>query len=114
MAHAADPRTLLALAREENDRLAETVRRAQPFAPTACAITRCDEAVSFGGVLSTLVRTRLPAALLSDGTRITEDLRPARAHQLVARAAELARLSQAHADEDLLAQRFGGQIHAAA
>jgi flagellar biosynthesis protein FlhF len=94
--------------------LDESVRRARPYAPDCCAVTRCDEAVSLGGVLSTLVRTRLPVALLSDGPRIPDDLRPARAHQLVARAAELARLAHAHADEDLLAQRFGGEVNAAA
>jgi flagellar biosynthesis protein FlhF len=94
--------------------LDDTVRRARVFAPGCCALTRFDEALSLGGVLSTLVRTRLPVALLSDGPRIPEDLRPARGHQLVARAAELARVAQSHADEDLLAQRFGGEINAAA
>jgi flagellar biosynthesis protein FlhF len=94
--------------------LDELVRRAAPFAPRCCAVTRFDEAVSLGGVLSTLVRTRLPLALVSDGPRVPEDLRVARAHQLVARAAELARDARAHADEDLLARRFGGHVHAAA
>jgi flagellar biosynthesis protein FlhF len=94
--------------------LDEMAHRASAFAPLCCAVTRCDEAVSLGGLMSTLVRTRLPVAFLSDGPRIAEDLRLARSHQLVARAAELARDARAHADEDLLARRFGGQIHAAA
>jgi len=94
--------------------LEETVRRAQPFEPACCALTRLDEAVSFGGLLSTLVRSGLPAALVSDGPTIPEDLRPARGHQLVVRAAELARHSELHADEDLLAQRFGGSLNDAA
>jgi len=94
--------------------LEETVRRAQPWMPACCALTRLDEAVSFGGLLSTLVRSGLPAALVSDGPTIPEDLRPARGHQLVVRAAELARHSELHADEDLLAQRFGGSLNDAA
>lgn len=110
-----DLRSMLLLpASTQAGALDEMVRRAAPFNPTCCAVTRCDESVSFGGVLSTLVRSTLPVAFISDGPRIAEDLRIARAHQLVARAAELARESLAHADEDLLARRFGGQINVAA
>jgi flagellar biosynthesis protein FlhF len=94
--------------------LEEAVRRAAPFQPRCCAVTRFDEAVSLGGLLSTAVRSQLPLALVSDGPRIPEDLRAARAHQLVARAAELARDDRAHADEDLLGRRFGGYVNAAA
>ena len=39
--------------------------------------------------------------------------KPARAHQLVARAIELARQAQNCADDDLLARRYGGSVHAA-
>ncbi len=78
-----------------------------------CTLTRIDEAVSLGGVLSTLARSRLPVALTSEGPRIPEDLRPARAHQLVARAVELSRSAQGCADDDLLARRYGRSVHAA-
>ncbi|MDE2252558.1 MAG: flagellar biosynthesis protein FlhF, partial [Gammaproteobacteria bacterium] len=71
-------------------------------------------AVSLGGVISTLVRSRMPVAYLSDGPRIPEDLRPARAPALVARAAELARAAGTGLDPELLAQHFGGRFHAAA
>lgn len=94
--------------------LGEALRRARPWQPACCALTRLDEAVSLGGLLATLVRGGLPAAWVSDGPAIPEDLCPARAHQLVVRAAELARHSDLEADEDLLAQRFGGEIHDAA
>jgi flagellar biosynthesis protein FlhF len=110
-----DLRSMLLLpASTQAGALDEVVRRAAPFNPTCCAVTRCDESVSLGGVLSALVRSTLPVAFISDGPRISEDLRTARSHQLVARAAELARESLAHADEDLLARRFGGQVNAAA
>lgn len=83
-------------------------------AADCCALTRIDEAVSLGGVLSALARTGLPIAYACEGPRIPEDLRPARAHQLVARAVELARAAQGCADDDLLARRYGRSVHAAA
>ncbi|HEX4052039.1 MAG TPA: flagellar biosynthesis protein FlhF [Steroidobacteraceae bacterium] len=78
-----------------------------------CVLTRIDEAVSLGGVLSVLALSRLPVALASEGPRIPEDLRPARAHQLVARAVELSRTAQGALDDDLLARRYGRTVHAA-
>jgi flagellar biosynthesis protein FlhF len=89
---------------------------AQPLAKQAlcCVLTRVDEAVSLGGALSAVARAGLPLAWVSDGPRIPEDLKPARAHQLVARAVELARQSPAHADDELLARRYGGSLGAAA
>ncbi|MGH8141512.1 MAG: flagellar biosynthesis protein FlhF [Steroidobacteraceae bacterium] len=85
-----------------------------PHVSGCCALTRIDEAVSLGGVLSALARSQLPVAYVCEGARIPEDLRPARAHQLVARAVELARGAQGCADDDLLARRYGGGVHAAA
>jgi flagellar biosynthesis protein FlhF len=81
---------------------------------SCCALTRLDEAVSLGGTLSALVRAQLPVAYCTEGARIPEDLRPARAHQLVARAVELARLARSSPDDELLARRYGGRLHAAA
>ena len=107
-------RMLLLPASAQGGVLSELLRRAAPLAAGCCAITRCDEAASLGGVLSTLVRSGLPVAYLSDGPKIPEDLRPARAQQLVAQAAELARVSGATLDPELLAQHFGGQLNAAA
>jgi flagellar biosynthesis protein FlhF len=82
--------------------------------PTTCMLTKLDEATSLGGSLSMLVRTNLPVAYVSDGQRVPEDISPARAHQLVARAVELSRKAGANADEDLLRRRFGGVAHALA
>jgi len=107
-------RLLLLPASAQGGVLNELLRRAAPLAPACCAVTRCDEAATLGGVISTLLRSGLPVAYLSEGPRIPEDLRPARGHQLVARAMELARASGASIDAELLAQHFGGQLHAAA
>ena len=108
-------RSMLVLpATTQADVLAETLRRASAFAPRCCALTHYDEAMSLGGACSALIRAQLPLALLSDGSQLTDELRPARAPQLIARAAELARLSAIHADEDLLARRYGREFNAAA
>ncbi len=92
----------------------EAVGNFGPDVSGCCALTRIDEAVSLGGVLSALARSRLPVAYCCEGPRIPDDLRPARAHQLVARAVELARQAQSCADDDLLARRYGGAVHVAA
>jgi flagellar biosynthesis protein FlhF len=78
-----------------------------------CTLTRLDESVSLGGVLSALVRSQLPLAYVCDGPVIPDDLRPARAHQLVARAIELSRQAQGCADDELLARRYGASVNAA-
>jgi flagellar biosynthesis protein FlhF len=64
-------------------------------------------------VLAALARSQLPVAYLCDGPVIPDDLRPARAHQLVARAIELSRQAQTCADDELLARRYGASVHAA-
>jgi flagellar biosynthesis protein FlhF len=84
------------------------------LAPQCCALTRLDEVASLGGTLSLLARSGLPVSCTSDGPRIPDDLRPARAHQLVVQATELARRSQSSVDEELLAHRYGGSVNAAA
>jgi flagellar biosynthesis protein FlhF len=91
----------------------DTVAHFGPPLADCCVVTRIDEAVSLGGVLSALAMSRLPVAFASEGPRIPEDLRPARAHQLVARAVELARVAQGSPDDDLLARRYGRSVHAA-
>lgn len=92
----------------------ETVEKFSAARLTCCLVTKLDEAASLGGLLSALVRARLPIAYVSEGQRIPEDLAPARAHHLVVRAVTLAEKSGATADEDMLRRRFGGVAHALA
>ena len=89
-------------------------RRFAPARPTSCVLTKVDEAVTLGGMLSVLIRARLPIAYVSDGQRVPEDLRPARAEELIATAVQLAQTNGAAADEDLLKRRFGDVAHALA
>jgi flagellar biosynthesis protein FlhF len=107
-------RMLMLPASVQHGVLNDMLRRAQPLAPNCCAITRCDEAASLGGVLSTLVRNGLPVACMSNGPCIPEDLHAARPQWLVARAVELARAAGAATDAEYLAQYLGGQLHVAA
>ena len=92
--------------------LEEAVQRFRPANPASCLLTKLDEATSLGGALSVLIRARLPLSYTSDGQRVPEDLRPARALELVSQAVRLARATGAAADEDLLRRRFGRLSHA--
>jgi flagellar biosynthesis protein FlhF len=89
----------------------EAVKHFAPANPSCCVLTKIDEAASLGGVLSVLIRARLPVSYMSEGQRVPEDLRPARALELVSAAVRLAKLRGAAADEDLLRRRFGKTAH---
>jgi flagellar biosynthesis protein FlhF len=94
--------------------IADAVENFGAGVASCCVLTRLDEAVSIGGMLSSLAHSQLPIAYCCEGVKIPEDIRPARAHQLIARAMDLARQSQVSADDDLLARRYGRNVHAAA
>lgn len=89
----------------------EVLNRFSLAQPTAVCITKVDEAVSLGGILSALVRTKLPAAYVSDGQRVPEDLEPARAHSLVARAVDIAHRNNATPDDETMQRRISGAEH---
>ena len=106
--------TLVLSAAAQAGAIEEAVQRFAAAQPTTCMLTKLDEATSLGGAISTLIRSRLPVTYVSEGQRVPEDLAPARAHQLIARAVDLSRKSGASADEDLLRRRFGTVAHAIA
>jgi len=86
----------------------EVIQRFELAKPSSCVITRVDEAVSLGGVLSALVRHKLPAAYISDGQSVPEDLSPARSHTLVSRAVEIASHNGSTADDEVMQRRMTG------
>jgi flagellar biosynthesis protein FlhF len=94
--------------------IAEIVTRFAEARPASCLLTKVDEAASLGGVLSVVTRAELPISYVSEGQRVPEDLRPARALELVSSAVQLAKTSGATADEDLLRRRYGDVAHALA
>ncbi len=86
----------------------EVVQRFALARPTSCCITKIDEAVNLGGMLSALIRHKLSAAYVSDGQRVPEDLAPARAHQLVSKAVEIASHNGNTADDEVMQRRISG------
>jgi flagellar biosynthesis protein FlhF len=92
----------------------EIVARFAAAKPASCVLTKIDETTSLGGVLSVVMRAALPVSYVSEGQRVPEDLRPARALELVSSAVQLAQVTGAAADEDLLRRRFGDVAHALA
>ncbi|MGH8446811.1 MAG: flagellar biosynthesis protein FlhF, partial [Solimonas sp.] len=88
------------------------IRRYAPASPSACVLTKLDETLRIGGVLSAAIRHHLPIAYSCDGQRVPEDLDLARANQLVLLATQLARSSPARVDDATLALQFG-VVHAA-
>jgi flagellar biosynthesis protein FlhF len=89
----------------------EAIKLFEVAQPQSCVITKVDEAVSLGGVLSALVRHKLPVAYISDGQRVPEDLQPARSHALVSRAVEIASRNGATADDEVMQRRITGVRH---
>lgn len=92
----------------------ETVKRYAKAKPQSALLTKVDEAASLGGILSVLAEAAMPISYVSEGQRVPEDLRPARALELVSRAVQLAKATGAAADEDLLRRRYGEVAHALA
>ncbi|MCU7906125.1 MAG: flagellar biosynthesis protein FlhF [Candidatus Thiodiazotropha sp. (ex Epidulcina cf. delphinae)] len=71
-------------------------------------LTKMDESASLGGVLSALLEAKLPLAFVTDGQRVPEDIRTARADTLIKQAIEMAEPADSGPDEDYLAMAFGG------
>jgi flagellar biosynthesis protein FlhF len=92
----------------------EAVKRYAKAKPASALLTKVDEAASLGGILSVLADSAIPVSYVSEGQRVPEDLRPARALELVSRAVQLAKATGAAADEDLLRRRYGDVAHALA
>ena len=80
----------------------------------ACVLTKLDESTTLGGSLSTIMRAKLPVSYVCNGHRASLDIRPARAFDLIALAADAAEASGSSADEDMLRHRFAGVAHARA
>jgi flagellar biosynthesis protein FlhF len=109
---ASELQTALVLAAStQTGAIEEAVKHFAPANPACCVLTKLDEAASLGGILSVLIRARMPVSYMSEGQRVPEDLRPARALELVSAAVRLAKARGAAADEDLLRRRFGNTAH---
>ncbi len=106
---AARSQVLLALpAQGEGHALDEIVRAFAQVTPAGCIVTKVDEAVSLGAVLSATLRHRLKIAYLCNGQRVPEDLHAAHQRRVwLARAAlQLKERAPALRNEADLARRF--------
>ncbi|PIE38640.1 MAG: flagellar biosynthesis protein FlhF [Gammaproteobacteria bacterium] len=74
--------------------LNEVVRVFGKDALSGAIVTKLDEASSLGGVIDVLIRHHLPVTWVSAGQKVPEDLRKARADELVRQACELTRQEQ--------------------
>ena len=101
-------RVLLALpANAQTPALQEIVAACAVARPTACILTKTDEAASLGGAISALIRNQLSLAYVTNGQRVPEDLHfaaPRRAW-LVKAALELMG-QQEDCNEDFMAEHF--------
>ena len=107
---AAQAKVLLALpAQAEGQALDDIVRAYAGASPTACIITKVDEAASLGGVLSAIIRHKLKIAYVCDGQRIPDDLHASQQRRiwLVKAAQDLKRNAPRLHDEAYLARTFG-------
>ncbi|MGE0809747.1 MAG: flagellar biosynthesis protein FlhF [Immundisolibacter sp.] len=68
--------------------LDETITTFGALPLAGCVLTKLDECPSLGGTLSAVIRHGLPIACVTDGQRVPEDMRPARARDLVSLAAQ--------------------------
>ncbi len=74
-----------------------------------CVITKLDEARRIGGVISMLLKTRIPVAYLCDGQRVPEDLHPADPEVLVSGGWRLVE-RRCPVDDEVLAMTFGDAL----
>ncbi len=75
-----------------------------------CILTKMDEASNLGGTLAMLIQHGLPAAYITDGQQVPDDLHPARAERLVKHAVGLMQQQEQTLAEETLAFNFGGLV----
>ena len=76
-----------------------------------CILTKIDEAVSLGEILSVLIQHRLPIAYVSDGQKVPDNLHTARGKLLVKEAVRLMQQTRKSPSEEELAYTFGGMVN---
>jgi flagellar biosynthesis protein FlhF len=107
---AAGARVLLALpAQGEANAQEEIVKSFARVAPSACVLTKLDEAASLGAVLSTALRHKLPIAYLCNGQRVPEDVHSAHERRvwLIRAALKLKERTPTQFNESYFANHFG-------
>ncbi len=75
-----------------------------------CILTKIDEAVSLGEVLSVLIEHKLPVAYVSDGQKVPDNLHQARGKLLVREAVKLMQQKRRSPSQEELAYTFGRMV----
>ena len=108
-AGSADIKNYLVLSATTRDAgIDEIIRYYQHVNPRGCILTKVDEAGSLGGVLSQLIRYKLPAAYVSDGQKVPEDLHTASTHRLIGRSVAMMHRGEQVPEDPSLAMILGG------
>lgn len=99
--------TLSAAAQEAG--LDETVRQFGRLPLAGAVVTKIDETAQLGCIIGTLIRHGLPAAWLSDGQQIPDDLHPAHKKKLwlIDRAVACMEASEPRINERTMAENYG-------
>lgn len=104
---------LVLSANAQTSTLDEVISVFKKASPVACIITKLDEAASLGGVLSAVIKHQLPIAYVSAGQKVPEDIKPARADELVEETLAYVKQYKPATDDEFMAVAFsGGMDHA--
>ncbi|MCW9048039.1 MAG: flagellar biosynthesis protein FlhF [Gammaproteobacteria bacterium] len=111
LAHLSHPssmiKTYLVLsANAQTSTLDEVITAFRKASPAGCILTKLDEAASLGGVLSAVIKHQLPIAYISDGQKVPEDIKPARARELVDDTLAYSRQYKQSTDDEFMAVAF--------
>ncbi|MCP4041716.1 MAG: flagellar biosynthesis protein FlhF [Gammaproteobacteria bacterium] len=87
--------------------LEETIKAFRGVELAGCIITKLDEATGLGNVLSSLIQQQLAVAYTGDGQRVPEDIQPARAQTLVARAVKIMNKSSRNFTDESMELAYG-------
>ena len=118
LAHLSHPSSMIKAylvlsANAQTSTLDEVITAFKKASPAGCILTKLDEAASLGGVLSAVIKHRLPIAYISDGQKVPEDIKPARARELVDATLAYSKQYKQSADDEFMAVAFtSGMGHA--
>ncbi|WP_144395188.1 flagellar biosynthesis protein FlhF [Pleionea sediminis] len=76
---------LVLSATSQSSVLNDAIKLFRPFKLSGTLVTKLDEAASLGEIISTIIENRLRVVYTTDGQRVPEDIRVARAHHLVSK-----------------------------
>lgn len=96
-------------ANTQSESMQEIVTAFRVANPVACVLTKIDETASLGGALSTIIRSGLPLAYVTNGQRVPEDLHYAHPRRawLVKSAVESMNRREQPVTDEFMAQHFG-------